>query len=173
MRRSLRWLCILLLLFGTTGWSPPPPLSWTLNGNSGTNDKVNYLGTTDAQGLVIRTHGKERILVGDTGTEILNPLDLNAFLRFADGSIQRTAALKGDKGVQGPIGPPGPKGDTGDQGPPGPRAYGTYAVCMNGSTNCNCGAAKLLTTTGHTPACSVTSDTGSCSGESCCVCAPQ
>jgi hypothetical protein len=42
-------------------------LAWLLTGNSGTNPAVNFLGTTDAQPLVIRTNNTERMRVTATG----------------------------------------------------------------------------------------------------------
>ncbi len=41
--------------------------AWLLNGNAGTNPAVNFLGTTDAQPLVIRTNNTERMRVTETG----------------------------------------------------------------------------------------------------------
>jgi hypothetical protein len=42
-------------------------LAWALTGNSGTNPAVNFLGTTDARPLVIRTNNIERLRVTATG----------------------------------------------------------------------------------------------------------
>jgi hypothetical protein len=41
--------------------------AWLLNGNAGTNPAVNFLGTTDAQPLVIRTNNTKRMRVTETG----------------------------------------------------------------------------------------------------------
>ncbi|MGB0916528.1 MAG: hypothetical protein ACPGU4_02965, partial [Flavobacteriales bacterium] len=41
------------------GDSRNDPNDWTMNGNSGTDDAVNFLGTTDAQDLVFKTNGTE------------------------------------------------------------------------------------------------------------------
>jgi predicted acyltransferase (DUF342 family) len=46
-------------------------LAWALTGNSGTNPAVNFLGTTDAQPLVIRTDNTERLRVTETGDVVL------------------------------------------------------------------------------------------------------
>jgi adenylosuccinate synthase len=46
-------------------------LAWALTGNSGTNPAVNFLGTTDAQPLVIRTDNTERVRVTATGDVVL------------------------------------------------------------------------------------------------------
>jgi hypothetical protein len=41
--------------------------AWLLTGNAGTNPAVNFIGTTDAQPLVIRTNNTERMRVTETG----------------------------------------------------------------------------------------------------------
>jgi len=41
--------------------------AWLLNGNAGTNPAVNFLGTTDAQPLIIRTNNTEQIRVTANG----------------------------------------------------------------------------------------------------------
>jgi len=43
------------------------PFAWQLKGNSGTNPATNFLGTTDAQPLVLRTNGSERLRVESGG----------------------------------------------------------------------------------------------------------
>ncbi|MDP4229784.1 MAG: hypothetical protein Q8916_05195 [Bacteroidota bacterium] len=40
---------------------------WSLLGNGGTNPVVNFLGTTDAQDLVLRTNNLERMRIGSNG----------------------------------------------------------------------------------------------------------
>jgi hypothetical protein len=56
---------------GNLSWLSPAALvtgsAWALTGNSGTNPAVNFLGTTDAQPLVIRTNNTERMRVTATG----------------------------------------------------------------------------------------------------------
>jgi hypothetical protein len=56
---------------GNLSWLSPTALvtgsAWALTGNSGTNPAVNFLGTTDAQPLVIRTNNTERVRVTATG----------------------------------------------------------------------------------------------------------
>jgi hypothetical protein len=42
-------------------------MAWELTGNSGTNSQVNFLGTTDAQPLVIQTNNSERLRVDSDG----------------------------------------------------------------------------------------------------------
>src|SRR5205807_875723 len=49
-----------------------PGLSWLLSGNPGTNPANNFLGTTDAADLVLRTNNTERArLNGSTGNLLL------------------------------------------------------------------------------------------------------
>lgn len=43
------------------------PFGWSLKGNQGTNDSLNYLGTRDMQDLVIKTNDTERMRVKDNG----------------------------------------------------------------------------------------------------------
>jgi hypothetical protein len=39
----------------------PPQVFWALTGNAGTNPSSNYIGTSDATGLSIRTNKTEAI----------------------------------------------------------------------------------------------------------------
>ncbi|MFV0329538.1 MAG: hypothetical protein ACK5KL_06915 [Dysgonomonas sp.] len=41
--------------------------NWSLTGNTGTTTGVNFLGTTDAQGLAFKTNNTERIRIASTG----------------------------------------------------------------------------------------------------------
>lgn len=43
------------------------PFGWSLTGNQGTNDSLNYLGTKDLQDLVIKTNDTERMRIKDNG----------------------------------------------------------------------------------------------------------
>jgi hypothetical protein len=43
------------------------PFGWSLTGNQGTNDSLNYLGTKDSQDLVIKTNDTERMRIKDNG----------------------------------------------------------------------------------------------------------
>ncbi len=56
---------------GGLGWVTPTALitgtAWSLAGNSGTSPSTNFLGTTDAQALVIRTNNTERMRVDASG----------------------------------------------------------------------------------------------------------
>jgi hypothetical protein len=62
-------------------------LAWLLTGNSGTNPAANFLGTTDAQPLVIRTNNTERMRItaaGDVGIGTSTP---GARLHVENGEI--------------------------------------------------------------------------------------
>lgn len=76
---------------------------------------------------------------------------------------------KGDTGPQGIQGIQGIQGPQGIQGAPSPP-INTTAVCTSGSYQCSCIIKYISKVVGQ---CTVTSDTGSCSGSnSCCVCSP-
>lgn len=49
-----------------SGWTELAP-GWLLNGNSGTNPAINYLGTNDAQDLAFRTNSIEYMRLTSTG----------------------------------------------------------------------------------------------------------
>jgi len=62
----------------TNDWKPTDvsAWAWALTGNSGTNPTTNFLGTTDAQPLVIRTNNVERLRVtvgGNVGIGTTSP----------------------------------------------------------------------------------------------------
>ncbi|MBU3680118.1 MAG: hypothetical protein FGM32_11030, partial [Candidatus Kapabacteria bacterium] len=67
---------------GVLVWTSPNAAVWTLLGNSGTSAATNFLGTTDAQPLVIRTNNIERLRVTNDGLFLIgsstgtNTLDL-------------------------------------------------------------------------------------------------
>ncbi len=53
---------------GTLSWTAPVVVNaWNLVGNSGTNTLTNFLGTTDARPMLIRTTNAERVRVTATG----------------------------------------------------------------------------------------------------------
>lgn len=90
-------------------------------------------------------------------------------IKFPDGTVQKTAQLRGPEGKQGEQGIPGTPGT------PGP-AVTTFAACSLSTNVCGCNNVKL-----NFPApCQVTSDTGSCQlgtpppdlAGACCVCIP-
>jgi hypothetical protein len=51
----------------TTTGTPPSTGSWDVMGNAGTNNNVNFIGTTDGQPLVVRTNNTERLRVNSNG----------------------------------------------------------------------------------------------------------
>jgi hypothetical protein len=63
---------------GNMSWATATSTSWGLTGNASTNPSTNYLGTSDAQPLVIRTAAIERVRVvasGNVGIGTNNPLN--------------------------------------------------------------------------------------------------
>lgn len=75
------------------GWKKIADLSeansnWSLTGNTGTNPNTNFIGTKDAQPLVIRTNDAERLRVaadGNVGIGVNNPtakLDVNGSVKL-------------------------------------------------------------------------------------------
>lgn len=51
----------------TLEWGLPATTAWALTGNASTDPSVNYLGTSDAQPLVVRTSATERMRVSAAG----------------------------------------------------------------------------------------------------------
>ncbi|MGN7885728.1 tail fiber domain-containing protein [Dyadobacter endophyticus] len=56
---------------------------WGLTGNAGTNPATNYIGTTDAQPLILRTSAAERMRITNTGNVGINNATPRAPLSFA------------------------------------------------------------------------------------------
>ena len=54
---------------GTSSWVPTTPTAseWALAGNAGTDPATNFIGTTDAQPLVLKTDNNERLRVSSSG----------------------------------------------------------------------------------------------------------
>jgi len=73
---------------GNLSWLDPSAMAWTLTGNSGTNPTTNFLGTTDAQPLVIGTNSTERMRIdvaGNVGigtSSPTHPLHVNGSARM-------------------------------------------------------------------------------------------
>lgn len=64
------------------------PNDWSMNGNAGTDDAVNFIGTLDAQDLVVKTNSEEVARFATNGNLILSP---NA--RIMSGSANMLNAL--------------------------------------------------------------------------------
>jgi hypothetical protein len=79
---------------GNLSWLNPTALvtgsAWALTGNSGTNPAVNFLGTTDAQPLVIRTNNTERMRVTATGNVGIGTATPTERLQVSDGNVAIT-----------------------------------------------------------------------------------
>ena len=56
---------------GRLYWTSPNNAMWTLVGNSGTSALTNFLGTTDAQPLAIRTNNNEALRITETGLVLI------------------------------------------------------------------------------------------------------
>ena len=66
--------------------------AWALTGNSRTNPAVNFLGTTDAQPLVIRTNNTERMRVTATGNVGIGTTSPTERFQVHDGNIALTSS---------------------------------------------------------------------------------
>jgi hypothetical protein len=79
---------------GNLSWLNPTALvtgsAWALTGNSGTNPAVNFLGTADAQPLVIRTNNTERVRVTATGNVGIGTAAPTERLQVSDGNVAIT-----------------------------------------------------------------------------------
>ena len=56
-----------VLSWNGSSWIPSPGVFWKLGGNSGTNPASNFIGTTDANDLVVRTNNAEAMRVNTSG----------------------------------------------------------------------------------------------------------
>ncbi|MBI1287156.1 MAG: hypothetical protein GC178_06205 [Flavobacteriales bacterium] len=83
--------------YGADGGTRSDPNDWTINGNSGTDDATNFIGTTDAQDLVIRTNDNEVARFNTDGE-----LDMDADARITFGG-ENALHMLGDLNVS--IGP--------------------------------------------------------------------
>jgi hypothetical protein len=64
--------------------------AWALTGNSGTDPTVNFLGTRDAQPLVIRTDNIERVRITATGNVGIGTAAPTERLQVSDGNVAIT-----------------------------------------------------------------------------------
>ncbi|MCS6978748.1 MAG: hypothetical protein NZM15_01440, partial [Flavobacteriales bacterium] len=112
---------------------------WRLTGNAGTSPSTNYLGTSDATDLSIRTHGAERIRVSSSGTVRLNNYTTDNVVKTSggDGTLTVGAVNLASSEVTGIL--PIANGGTNSSATPtaGGIAYGTgtaYAFTSAGSS---------------------------------------
>ncbi len=72
-------------------------MAWELTGNAGTNPNTNFLGTTDAQPLVLRTNSAEAVRVGTVGSigvDTSNDFGLQVTTHVQDQSPQHGIAIQ-------------------------------------------------------------------------------
>jgi len=75
---------------------------WSLEGNAGTDPNINFIGTTDASDLVIRTTDTERIRILDAGMVGLgNAPFANVMLRVNDGTNTQPFGIVAENSVGG------------------------------------------------------------------------
>ncbi|MBU3700065.1 MAG: hypothetical protein FGM33_08665 [Candidatus Kapabacteria bacterium] len=87
---------------GRLYWTSPNNAMWTLVGNSGTSSLTNFLGTTDAQPLAIRTNNNEVVRITSDGLVLIgssigsNTLDVTGtFSATGNSSIGGTLGVTG------------------------------------------------------------------------------
>ncbi len=78
---------LLTISGGLPVWQNPNGLFWGLTGNSGTNPVTNFIGTTDAQPLLISTNSVERIRVQAAGRVGVGSVTSNPQATLHVGSI--------------------------------------------------------------------------------------
>lgn len=69
---------------GLLSWATMNNLSWNINGNSDTNPTTNFIGTTDAQSIVVKTNNIERMRILATGNIGMNTTTPIAKLHIVD-----------------------------------------------------------------------------------------
>ncbi|MDW8334858.1 MAG: hypothetical protein RMM53_11635, partial [Bacteroidia bacterium] len=77
------------------GGNPTPTTGWLLTGNAGTDPTTNYVGTSDAQALSIRTNGAERINITSAGAVTINGPQANVNFRVASQGDANAIFLNG------------------------------------------------------------------------------
>lgn len=88
--------------YAGNGWSPVTPKpGWLLKGNSGIDASANFLGTTDAQPIVIKTNNMEAMRIGSNGYVGIGTTTPSAKLEVS-GDAVITGAINGiDVGMGG------------------------------------------------------------------------
>ena len=90
------------LAAGDKGKPPNPTTGWSIIGNAGIDPLLNFLGTTDAQPLIVRTDNTERLRVtalGNVGIGTTAPL---ALLDVA-GTVKMTGFRLGTSAIAGQV----------------------------------------------------------------------
>jgi hypothetical protein len=78
-------------------WTAPSNLYWNILGNTGTSPATNYLGTSDAEPLVIRTNAIERMRILSTGQIGINTTTpVHQLQSLYTGTADETAAIFGN-----------------------------------------------------------------------------
>ncbi len=97
---------------------------WSLTGNAGTSPGANFLGTTDAHDLVVKTNGTEAMRITSTGDVGIGTTSPTARLGAVEGSGGSTAGdfLSAATGGNGVIG----------QDDNGQSAYGIWGISSSG-----------------------------------------
>jgi hypothetical protein len=151
--------------------------AWQLRVDGGDDNKFCIFDVTRvAVDLAIDTSG--RVGIGTTAPSqrltVAGVIEsTTGGFKFPDGTLQNTAAVRGPKGDKGDK---GERGEKGEIGPPGIR---TVAACgpalTNGCAEICRGSRAVSAIFAGSGVCTVTADTGSCTGAAgawCCVCAP-
>lgn len=74
-------------------WTNLGSVYWSLTGNAGTTPGTNFLGTTDAQDLRIRTNNQDRITVTSGGNTVINATSGNTKLDVNGDLAMRQSAI--------------------------------------------------------------------------------
>ena len=111
------------VLLGTGSFGSMNTLAWQLTGNSGTNPASNFIGTTDAQDLVIRTQNSERMRIMSSGA-----------VRIGYGTAATDALQIGGYGTTNPTVYIGAEGSAPGYGRIGlyGTTYGTFSTIIRG-----------------------------------------
>ncbi|MBL7911764.1 MAG: hypothetical protein JNJ41_11965 [Bacteroidia bacterium] len=84
-----------VLMYNGTAWTPSllalPPAGWSLQGNSGTSAAANYIGTSDAVDLSIRTSGTTKMTIKTGGNVGIGTLSPNTKLDVLEASASTPA----------------------------------------------------------------------------------